>query len=64
MIATKEITKITLTNTEEKDLIETIFEMARTVRPNHYDDDYEVLKAVGNIVKDLKDYEEAKSIDY
>ncbi len=64
MIATKEITSITLTTNEERDLIETIFEMAKTVRPGYSDEDEEILKTVSEIVKDLKDYEEAKSIDY
>lgn len=64
MIAEREITSIVLTTDEERKLIETIFEMARTVRPGYTNEDNELLKTVGYIAKDLKEYDEAKAIDY
>lgn len=64
MIVEREITSIVLTTDEERKLIETIFELARTVRPNYSYDDNELLKTIGYIVKDLKEDNEVNAIEY
>ena len=64
MIIEREIISINLTSDEERDLIETIFEMAKAVSPGYTNENDELLKTVGHIVKDLKEYEEARSINY
>lgn len=60
----REVISIALTTDEERKLVETIFEMARTIRPNCDDEANELLKTVGYIVKDLKEFDEVTSIDY
>lgn len=60
----KKVTSIALTTSEERDLIETIFEMAKTIRPGYGIEDDEFLKAVGFIVKDLKEYKESDAVEY
>lgn len=65
MTVEREVTSIKLTTREERDLIEAIFEMASSTRQNLFQTDTELfVKTVGNIVKDLREYDEAHSIDY
>lgn len=56
----RKVSCIVVTEEEERDFIEAIIDMAKTIKPNVDAEDDEMIRTIGSIVRELYVYDEAR----